>query len=195
MKCKYGVKFCLVQTISLTIFYMRNFITFYIHTRKHIIYYYGHLIDLGYSWSEMHLAISFILNGSIHLEIVAATAAKRKLLWNIKLWNGNVQLVSKHKWDAEQKKRTKKFQNHVKIKMFNIYFHRKWIYCIFIKLNETKPAKTRPTNQAIPEQILWKKCVFQNVLYIAILIYVVRYTCFMMPINFGRSQSNCFWSD
>lgn len=90
MKCEYAVKFRLVRTISPTVFYMRNFITFIIHTKKHIIYYYGHLIDLGRDdWNAFGHFSHFEWIHPFGSSIVLATA-KRKILRNIKLWNGNV---------------------------------------------------------------------------------------------------------
>lgn len=106
MKCKYVVKFRLVQTISQTVFYMRNFTTLYMFaccTAKStlfIIMTISHQLGGWLKWNAFLSQFEWIQP----FENSGATAKEAAK------WKCFAQLVWK-----------KKFQNHVEIKMFNIF--------------------------------------------------------------------------
>lgn len=70
-------------------------------------------------------------------------------------------ICKKHKWDACRRSR-RNFKTMSKLKC-SIYSHHKWIYCIFIKLNEqngynkTNESSIYDTYEQSMEY-LWKKC-------------------------------------
>lgn len=121
MKCKYVVKFRLVQTISQTVFYMRNFTTLYMFaccTEKSTLFIIMTISHQLGGWLKWNAFLSLILNEFIHSEI--AEQQQRKLR------NGNALLNLFER---------RNFKTMSKLKC-SIYSHHKWIYCIFIKLNE-----------------------------------------------------------
>lgn len=74
----------------------------------------------------------------------------------------------------------------------SIYSHHKWIYCIFIKLNERNGwnKTTESSTYILAVDGVCGKSKFRNVLYVALWNIYDTHIRFMVPINFGRSQSN-----